>query len=179
MVSGIYAFIRKGTDDMYIGSSNDIPKRLHQHFSQLRRGKHHSKYMQRVYDKYGADILEVKVLEYTAVDKLIEREQYYLDLYQPVFNSNKEAGRTVIYGRKMSDEQKAKMKATNAAKKAAGIKRHRNPMSEETKLKIKNAQAGKPREYAKKPRSEDTKRKISEAQKGKPRPWQRKNEVSL
>ena len=175
MISGIYSIGRIGTDDLYIGSSNDIPKRLKRHFSQLRNNKHHSKYLQRVYNKYGEESLEIKIIEYCNVDILIEREQYYLDTLQPIFNTNTIAGRTVIYGRTMSDEVKQKIKATNAAKKAAGIKRQRQPMNEETKKKISEAQRGKPREYAKKPRSAETKRKISESQKGKPRLYARKH----
>ncbi len=179
MVIGIYGIRRVGTDDLYVGSSNNIPMRLKRHWQQLRNGNHHSPYLQRVYNKYGKDALEVFVFEYCTLDVLIEREQFYLDTLKPIFNTNTIAGRTVRVGFKHSDETKAKMKATNAAKKAAGIKRERQPMSNETKEKIRLAQVGKPRAYANKPRSEETKRKISEAQKGKPRPWQRKSEVSL
>ena len=174
MVSGIYSIVRVGTDDLYIGSSSDITKRIKRHFSQLRNNKHHSKYLQRVYNKYGQNALEVRVVEYCDVDILIQREQYYLDTYKPIFNTNTIAGRTVIYGRPMRDDVRERVKATNAAKKAAGIKRKRNPMTQETKDKIRLAQAGKPREYAKKPRTEETKRKISQAQKGIPRLYARK-----
>src|SRR5574339_437329 len=104
MKSGVYAIIRKDTNDMYIGSSKDIVRRLDVHFSQLRLNKHHSKYLQRVYNKYGEHVLETRVLEYCGIDTIIDREQYYIDTFQPVFNTNDIAGRTVRFGFKHSEE---------------------------------------------------------------------------
>lgn len=153
VIKGIYCFKKNG-EIVYVGSSIDILRRQKQHLNSLRKNKNECCRLQQAFNKYGEDLFVFEVLELT--DNLIEREQYYIDYYNPRYNIEKVA-------RQRSPETIRKMKESMAARKAAGIQRKRSPMSEETKEKIRNAQKGKPREYAKGVVfSEERRRKISQ-----------------
>lgn len=49
----IYQIVRLGTSDCYIGQTVGLRKRKATHLGQLRRGKHHSVYLQNAFNKYG------------------------------------------------------------------------------------------------------------------------------
>lgn len=86
MKSGIYKIENKITKDIYIGSSINLSNRKSRHFKDLERNIHHSIILQRAVNKYNIKNFEFIVLENCAKEKLIEREQYYLDLLQPLYN---------------------------------------------------------------------------------------------
>ncbi len=65
----------------YVGSSCDIFKRWDEHMRLLRRKFHHSKHLQRLFDKYGSGILKFYVLEYVSIEKLLNREDYFIQDY--------------------------------------------------------------------------------------------------
>lgn len=76
--AGVYAI--DGPDGgVYVGGSENLQKRWVFHRSLLRRGKHHAKRLQEVYDIYGADAIMFRVVEYTTADRVEELEQRYLD----------------------------------------------------------------------------------------------------
>lgn len=93
--SGIYQIKNKKNNRVYIGSAVNCRDRKLLHLSQLRRNIHHSITLQRAYNKYGNDIFEFEVLEYCKKEKLIEREQYYLDKLSPFYNTCKKAHSTL------------------------------------------------------------------------------------
>lgn len=114
--SGIYAIVRKGTDECYIGSAVNIAKRWRDHRSDLRRGNHDSSRMQNVFNKHGADVFEYVILEDVS-DKahLIGREQAWLDLTRPAYNTLKIAGSSL--GMKHTTEAIAAMSVAKIGKK--------------------------------------------------------------
>lgn len=77
--SGIYKIICLPTGKIYVGSSVDIRARGLQHFNDLRKGEHHSKYLQKAWDKHGADAFEISVLELVDPSRLIEVEQRWIN----------------------------------------------------------------------------------------------------
>ena len=82
--SGIY--ILSINNKKYIGSSIDLNDRILTHLSLLKRNKHHSNYLQNLYNKYNTldfDILEI--VEET--NNLLEREKYYINILNPKCNS--------------------------------------------------------------------------------------------
>lgn len=83
---GVYAIEQVGTDRIYIGSSGNIENRWYQHRLALRRQKHHSPFLQRAWDKYGADAFRFVVLDECPETEILELEQEYLDVLLPVFN---------------------------------------------------------------------------------------------
>jgi hypothetical protein len=82
---GIYV-ITTPNASQYVGSSNKIERRWHEHRSTLRHGKHRSARLQAAWEKHGAALV-FEVLEECTVDKLDEREQHWIDLLKPVLNT--------------------------------------------------------------------------------------------
>lgn len=105
-VVGIYSIKCLATNNIYIGSTVNIQERWRQHLTALRKGKHHSVYLQRSYNKYGEDNLQftllVELKDYTE-ERLRELEWFYIDKYKPKFNS----ASPVVY--EMSDTWKKKI----------------------------------------------------------------------
>ena len=60
---GIYAIVNKMNQKAYIGSSINIQLRWSQHQNALIKNKHHSRYLQRAWNKYGAESFQLIVLE--------------------------------------------------------------------------------------------------------------------
>lgn len=159
---GIYKIISTiKPDRFYIGSSNNLDRRIKKHLYELKIQKHHSSKMQRHVNKYGIDDLKIEIIEYCELEKLIDREQFYLDTLKPYFNTS-----TISVGCggwKMTDEHKAilskvhkgRIKSEEERRKISeGNKGHIT--SEETKIKLRQLK-----------HSEETKKKISIAHKGR------------
>jgi group I intron endonuclease len=84
-VVGIYAIYRSSQEfPEYIGSSSDVLRRLRYHQWALRRGIHSNIHLQRSWNKYGEQSFWFSGIEECAVEKLIEREQYWTDTLKPV-----------------------------------------------------------------------------------------------
>lgn len=154
MKSGIYEIACDTTGRRYVGSSINIAKRWAQHVTHLRQGRHHSRHMQRAWDKYGAEGFRFKKLLICSKENLLMYEQILLDAMKPEFNSyftagsalgsvtrpeTKEKLRIAMTGRYVSEETRARMRA---ARKLVGPL---PPMSAETKAKLSAAHKGKPK----------------------------------
>lgn len=105
--SGIYIIINIVNGKRYIGSSSNIYNRLHEHFHNLRNNKHHTKHLQNSYNKYGKDSFTYDVLEFCELEKLEQREQFYIDSLTPEYNKRIDA--TNNYGIRHSEEFKEKI----------------------------------------------------------------------
>ena len=82
--SGIYKITNIINSKLYIGSAIDIYLRWKGHIQLLQNNKHHSIYLQNSWNKYGGGNFKFEVIEYIEdKNKLIEREQFYLDTYKP------------------------------------------------------------------------------------------------
>lgn len=87
---GIYKILCVKNGQYYIGSSKDIKARWECHLSHLRRGVHHSAYLQNSYNKYGETSLEFSIiLELNKYNEqeLRDLEYYYINKLNPAFNS--------------------------------------------------------------------------------------------
>ena len=82
----IYTITCQKSGRLYVGSTNHFQRRQSEHLSALRSGSHHSAFLQRVFDKYGEDNLIWDILENCANELLLEREQYWYNRLEPVFN---------------------------------------------------------------------------------------------
>ena len=83
-VTGIYLIYNTVNNKSYIGSAVNIYKRIFgkssiSHLKTLSENKHHNQHLQNAYNKYGADAFTFDVLEVCDKEKLIEREQFFLD----------------------------------------------------------------------------------------------------
>lgn len=108
---GIYQIVNKVNQKRYIGSSIRLNGRKKRHFSELNCNIHHSQALQRAYNKYGKENFDFLILEYCETDKLLEREQYYLDALKPEYNICKIAGNCL--GKITTDETKQKMRESS------------------------------------------------------------------
>jgi group I intron endonuclease len=80
--SGIYRILNIGNGKFYIGSSANIYKRWKQHLVDLNKNRHTNRHLQLAWNKYGAENFKFEIVEYESEEKLVLKEQYYLDLYR-------------------------------------------------------------------------------------------------
>ena len=76
---GIYQITNIVNNKCYIGSSKNIKKRWYEHKRMLRYGKHHSKYLQQSFKKYGEENFVLTILEICDEGELLKLEQKYFD----------------------------------------------------------------------------------------------------
>jgi group I intron endonuclease len=148
---GIYMIRNTTNDRHYVGSSKNVERRLYCHRHMLQKGTHHSRILQRAWDKHGADSFVFQIIE-TVVDNadLLTREQHHIDRLNaadsrkgynvcavagtregvPQPASVAEKMRVVHLGKEKSHETRAKM---SVAAKA------RPPKTEEHKQKLREA----------------------------------------
>lgn len=81
-IPGVYLIINKVNSKVYVGSAKNVRKRILLHLSDLRKNQHHSKHLQRVYNKHR-DIFIVKLLETVKIPgQLRKRELYWINFYR-------------------------------------------------------------------------------------------------
>lgn len=123
--SGIYQL--KINNKIYVGSAVSIYKRIIHHLHHLRKGTHHNVHLQRCFNKYGEESLEVSILEFNnrCLKELIPREQYYIDKLNPELNMLRIAGSPL--GFKMPES--AKQAISKALKGKSKSEEHRRNTS--------------------------------------------------
>lgn len=89
----IYA-LHFGGSRRYIGSAINLKRRLHEHWSALRRGVHHSRFLQRAVNKHGLENLKVQVLlDGIEPALLLPEEQKFIDAHKgQLYNCSPTAG---------------------------------------------------------------------------------------
>jgi group I intron endonuclease len=161
--SGIYEIVNLVNGKRYVGSAVEFARRWRGHRSCLVRGKHHSRYLQNAWNKYGEAAFDFRVIELCDPQILIEREQFHIN-ERAEYNCSPSAGS--ILGLKLTEEQKQRRRGRKqspewvAKRLAAHIGAKRSP---ETRAKI----AAKARGRKLPPRSAEYRQKISERTKGR------------
>jgi len=117
--SGIYKIVNLVNNKIYVGSSINLNKREKDHFKDLNGNYHRNRYLQNAWNKYGLDNFKFEVLEHVKDEsKLLEKEQYYLDIYfdnqKCCYNICPTAGSS--FGVKFSDEIKLKSSIVRGGK---------------------------------------------------------------
>lgn len=135
IISGIYQIRNIINNDIYVGSTKSFQSRLYAHITLLERNKHHSRYLQNAYNKYGKQNFTFEILELVEnIKELILIEQKYLDKYNPTYNVMKLAKNHL--GVKRSEETKRKISESNIGK-------HYGLVNEEVKRKISKSLKGR------------------------------------
>jgi group I intron endonuclease len=145
--SGIYGFISKTTNKLYIGSSINLDMRFFNHINGIRSNIK----LQNAINKYYLKDFIFIVFEYCEPKDLISREQHYIDSLSPEYNILLVAGSWL--GHKHTEESIAKMSESKTGR----------TVSSETIAKISEAHNGKTH-------SASTIAKISEAMSGENHP---------
>ena len=84
-ISGIYLIKNNVNGKCYIGSSNNVARRLNNHKLDLGRGSHNNILMQHEYTKYGASAFSFSILiKDIPEDMLVAYEKVYMYLYDSV-----------------------------------------------------------------------------------------------
>lgn len=109
---GIYK-IESRDGKVYVGSAVSISARWASHRKDLNKQRHHSKHLQRSWNKYGADHFTFSVIEFVDdKSKLLHYEQIWLNILfdsldiHDIYNENRVAGSSL--GRKLTPEQRQK-----------------------------------------------------------------------
>jgi group I intron endonuclease len=91
----IYAIVHRDTGRRYVGSTLHSEDRFADHWFKLEHNCHHSRYLQRAFNKYGRDAFEIRILqEFDDITKeqIQAIEQSYIDELQPEdFNASRDA----------------------------------------------------------------------------------------
>ena len=168
-ISGIYKITNNVNGKFYIGSSQNISRRWYDHKRELRIQKHHNKYLQRAWNKYGEENFSFEIVEECKVEELSDREQLYIEKYvNSDFCYNISIDTIApMRGKKHSEEAKRKMSESRKGL-MVGPKNHMygKHLSDEEKKKLSLAFAGEKNPMYGKHLSDESKRKISEAHKG-------------
>jgi group I intron endonuclease len=144
--SGIYKITI--LNNIYIGSSSNLARRLWEHEWRLKSNKHNNNHLQNVYNKYNIENFITEILEYCELEVLLKREQYYIDLLKPNLNKALVAGTTL--GLKLTKDQCLTRKLNNLGRKHSqeSIKKRVSKIkgrkySEEHRKNISNSKKGK------------------------------------
>lgn len=129
MKSGIYKITNLANDKIYIGSALDYEERWRLHIVNLNGQKHHSRHLQSAYNKYGKDNFRFEVIEFCEKEKLLEREQYWMDA-------------TKCYDDKFGYNINIKAESRLGVKSKPFSKEHRKKLSEAGKRRIYTPEFG-------------------------------------
>lgn len=165
--TGVYLIMNTVNGRLYVGSALRLRNRWKDHQRQLSQGRHHSRFLQRAWDKYGPQAFRFESQLYCNRDNLLRYEQALIDFYRPDYNSRPTAGNQ--FGFRHSPESRAKMSASNNRTGNPGYKH-----SEESKRQISNNRKGKGGGAMSPERAAE----ISAALKGRPCPVERRTRIS-
>ena len=110
-MTGIYKIYSISQNKYYIGKSKNIEARFLKHLSDLKLNRHHSQYLQNVYNKYGINDLVFEVIQECSYADSSELEKYYIEYYNSYkdgFNSTT-GGEWGAPNRKFSEETLKKL----------------------------------------------------------------------
>lgn len=174
--TGIYEIVNLVDGKRYIGSAVNIRTRWCVHRHMLKKGNHHSPYLQNAWSKHGSNSFQFRVVLICPREDLLLMEQSEIDRMRPAYNISPIAGRSVI-----SEEGKARLsKRMLGNKNTLGFKHSAESLVRLSKSKLGNTHTkGKirpPSAVAKTAaahrgmkRSEETRARISTAMSGKKR----------
>lgn len=170
---------------VYVGSAINYEDRWRRHEYSLRDGKHHSRHLQRSWNKYGKDNFVFEILEIVSEkEKLIETEQKWIDHHKSFYrefgyNISPTAGSSLgvkhskemrervskaVKGRKLSNEAKKNISKSKMGKK--------NPMfgykyTKEQKKAMSERNSGKNNPFYGRKHTKEVRMKMSMNGKGK------------
>ena len=105
---GVYAWVNKINNKVYVGSGNPLYTRLSDYYQPWYFTSRTNLYIIKAFNKYTMTNFSLYILEYTDSESLIACEQNWINLIDPEYNTNPNAGSTKGY--KHTDEALEKMR---------------------------------------------------------------------
>lgn len=138
---GIYKITNIFNGRFYIGSAKEFKNRWVNHYSSLKKNKHHNKFLQNDFNKYGEKMFlfeVIEVMENHSTEQRRLREQYYIDQFfnniekkELFFNLSK---KTILKDREWSSNpETTRIKMSEASKKRWNEPGYRDEISEKMK----------------------------------------------
>lgn len=129
---GVYLMTFIGSSETYVGASQNLRKRIQSHICDFKKGTN-SPNLQILWDTFGKDAMQVKVLEYVEnPTKVFEREQYYIDNVKPTCNRYTMKEAKTHYLVRTGTLKKKKLESHK------GIP-NKKPVSEETRQRMRDS----------------------------------------
>lgn len=149
----IYAIVNIVNDKHYVGQAFNKSKRLTDHKSMFRTGKHKNPKLQAAYNKYGKENFIYVILEkLTDRRYLNEREQWWIDRLNTVspngYNLTPVAGSALGFKhsdatkQKWSEQRKGQKRTGEALENLRKGQKKRGPVSEQAKENMRQAKLG-------------------------------------
>ena len=137
--SGVYCWTNIKNGKRYVGSSLSLSRRISCYYSLSRISKLESKSLIcRALLRHGHSGFRLDILEYCKKEKVIEREQYYMNLMKPEYNILKVAGSSLGYKHTEENMNKFRARKLSAEQIAKNRERIREYNArEETKVKAR------------------------------------------
>ena len=107
-ISAVYKITNTVTGDFYIGSSNDVKRRCAEHKRQSTWKRLSNNQLYQDMQKYGIENFVFEVLEEVEIDKLKEKEQYFIETLNPTYNQMNAKGLNIE--RRKESQKKAQKK---------------------------------------------------------------------
>lgn len=148
--SGVYSITNTLTDRVYVGSSVNIYVRHNHHFHTLKGNRHDNQPLQLDFNKFGRDAFRFDILELCPVNKLPEREKFYMnrfDVLNPVhgYNIMPEPYKGIIPEdvRKIISQKATGRSPSDETRRKIGSYHKGKIMSAESRAKMSKSQTGK------------------------------------
>ena len=107
-ICGVYRIYNKVTKYYYFGSSIDCKRRIEAHKSDLKKNKHVNPYLQKSWNVHEFINFEFTIIEEVERNKIVEREQWWIDNTKKVYNVAKKATPGPHYPKTTWDEERRK-----------------------------------------------------------------------
>jgi group I intron endonuclease len=111
--SGVYIILHLPSKRVYVGQAANIYKRWSVHKFHLRVGSHHCTYLQRVWNKYGEQEFEFRIVQFGTIDMLDKLEEKWFARFEGLLLNAHPPGKSArgfilpeLARRKISEAQK-------------------------------------------------------------------------
>lgn len=105
----IYSIVNKKNGKRYIGYTNDLDRRLYDHFKDLQLGKHPNKKMQKEFTDNDFEIEILEAFRKISVQEIARREKYWIKKYDSYNNGYNQTTGGEISTKKVKKDEKFDM----------------------------------------------------------------------